>query len=145
MNRPTGGGTALPRIDPAAVDRLTAYLRGKSWSQRPSQSSARVLALMVRLWEEHREFPTRQAVARHVGVSVPTVDLVLRRHRRGELEIVYEGAGAPLRGKRWIVPSEEIRAIGRALDAATDDFKPAPYRRRRVVHSGSEHAEFVPG
>ena len=120
----------LPRIDPAAVDRLTAYLRGKSWSQRPAQATARVLALMVRLWEDEKPFPTRALVADHVGVSVPTVDLVLRRARQGELKIVYEGAGTPLRGKRWIVPSETIRAIGRASTATTGALGRAPYRRR---------------
>ena len=134
---------ALPRIDPAAVDRLTAYLRGRSWSQRPAQATARVLALMVRLWEDEKPFPTRSAVADHVGVSVPTVDLVLRRARQGELKIVYEGAGTPLRGKRWIVPSETIRAIGRAPEATTAAFGKAPYRRRRVVDSGDGHTESV--
>jgi len=131
----------LPRIDPQAVECLTAYLRGKSWSQRPAQASARVLALMVRLWEDKREFPTRKAVADHVGVSVPTVDLVLQRHRTGELQIVYEGAGAPLRGRRWVVPSDELRAIGRASigPAATFHESRAPYRRRGV-HSEDEHA-----
>ena len=120
----------LPRIDPVAVDRLTAYLRTRSWSQRPAQATARVLALMVRLWEENREFPTRAQVAEHVGVSVPTVDLVLKRYRTGEIVIAYEGSVARVRGKRWVVPCEAIMAIGRSRDAAAIDFKPAPYRRR---------------
>lgn len=133
MNSPQAdrnGETALPRIDAEAVDRLTAYLRGRSWSQRPAQATARVLALIVRLWEDERPFPTRAQVADHLGVSVPTVDLVLARHRRGELKIVYEGAGTPLRGRRWVVPSETIMAIGRASTATTEAFNRAPYRRR---------------
>jgi hypothetical protein len=133
----------LPRIDPAAVDRLTAYLRGKSWSQRPALATARVLALMVRLWEDEKPFPTRSAVADHVGVSVPTVDLVLRRQREGMLKIVYEAAGAPLRGRRWIIPSETIMAIGRAPESTTAAFRRAPYKRRAMVHSGGEHTESV--
>jgi hypothetical protein len=120
----------LPKIDPIAVDRLTSYLRGRSWSQRPAHATARVLALMVRLWEEQLPFPTRARAAEHVGVSVPTVDLVLARHRTGELKIVYEAAGAPLRGRRWVVPSEAIRAIGRAPQGTYGAFAPAPYRRR---------------
>lgn len=120
----------LPKIDGQAVERLTAYLRGKSWSQRPAVASARVLALMVRLWEGNQSFPTRARAAAHLGVSVPTVDLVLQRHRTGDLKIVYEGAVMGGRGRRWVVPSEEIRAIGRARDNTVDTFRSAPYRRR---------------
>jgi hypothetical protein len=127
--------SALPRIDPVAVEKLTAYLRGRSWSQRPANATARVLALMVRLWEDEIPFPTRAQVADHVGVSVPTVDLVLARHRDGLLKIVYEGAGAPLRGRRWIVPCETIMAIGRAPTPTTAAFERAPYRRRGSTDS----------
>ena len=126
---------ALPRIDPVAVDRLTAYLRGKSWSQRPAQATARVLALMVRLWEDRREFPTRQQVADHLGVSVPTVDLVLRRHRTGEIAVVYENGPPVVRGRRWVVPSEAVRAIGRSSGSTLPAFKQAPYRRREAATS----------
>jgi hypothetical protein len=98
---------------------------------------------MVRLWEDEKPFPTRAQVADHVGVRVPTVDLVLRRARQGELQIVYEGAGTPLRGRRWIMPSEGIRAIGRAPESTAAAFHRAPYRRRRVVDSEGEHTEFV--
>ena len=126
----------LPPIDPAAVDRLTAYLRGRSWSQRPAHATARVLALIVRLWEDRREFPTRRQVADHVGVSVPTVDLVLRRHRTGEVMVVYEAAAPVLRGRRWVVPDKEIRRIGKSSGGELSVTK-APYRRRHQSRADS--------
>jgi len=140
MNRPSGDEELLPRIDPVAVDRLTAYLRGKSWSQRPANATARVLALMVRLWEERQPFPTRSAVADHVGVSVPTVDLVLRRQRTGDLMIVYEGGAPQVRGKRWIVPNDEIRAVGRTDHLVVPQYVRAPYKRKRQGGTASSMA-----
>jgi hypothetical protein len=105
----------LPRVHKATVGALAGYLRDKSWSQRPPIASARVLALMVELWAARQPFPTRQQAARHLGVSVPTVDLVLRRHRTGVISIVYDGAPV-VRGRRWIVPSPEvIQAANRSL------------------------------
>jgi len=118
------GDGPLPAVDRAAVARLTAWLRGRSWSQRPAQATASALALMVRLWADRRPFPTRQAVADHLGVSVPTVDLVLRRHKNGDLLIVYEGGAPVLRGKRWVVPSDEIVAVA---------GKPEPVAARRIT------------
>ena len=118
----------MPTLDPVAVDRLIAYLRGKAWSQRPSEATARVLQLMVRLWEERRPFPTRAEVALHAQVSVPTVDLVLRRHRTGEIMIVYDGGVPTVRGRRWVVPSDEIRAVGRT--GRLQNAARATYKRR---------------
>lgn len=100
-----------------SVANLTAYLRKKSWSQRPPQASARVLALMVELWEHRTPFPTREKAARRAGVSIPTVDLVLKRHRHGDLMIVYDGGIPVVRSKRWVVPSSEI--INAALTTAS--------------------------
>jgi hypothetical protein len=125
----------MPSIDPVATDRLVAYLRGKAWSQRPSEATARVLQLMVGLWEAKRPFPTRAEVAMHAQVSVPTVDLVLRRHKTGDLEIVYEGGTPTVRGRRWIVPSDEIRSVGKSSPARTSSR--APYKRRGVGEEGS--------
>lgn len=98
----------LPHVSKAAAGQLTVYLRNKSWSQRPAIASARVLALMVELWANKQPFPTRAQAARHLGVSVPTVDLVLRRHRTGVISIVYDGGIPQVRGRRWIVPSPEV-------------------------------------
>jgi hypothetical protein len=125
----------MPELDPVAVDRLIAYLRGKAWSQRPSEATARVLQLMVRLWEDRHPFPTRAEVAAHAQVSVPTVDLVLRRHKTGEIVIVYEGGVPTVRGRRWVVPSEEIRAVGRSSPARNPSR--APYKRRGMGEEGS--------
>jgi len=140
MNSLSGAQTRLPRIDPAAVDRLTSYLRGKSWSQRPANATARVLALMVRLWEERQPFPTRSAVADHVGVSVPTVDLVLRRQRTSDLMVVWEGGVPQVRGKRWIVPNDEIRAVGRTDHLVVPQYVRAPYKRKRQGGTASSMA-----
>lgn len=120
----------LPGIDPVAVDRLTEYLRARSWSQRPANATARVFVLIIRLWQDKTPFPTRQEVADHLGVSVPTVDLVLARRNAGDLQIVYEGAVMAGRGKRWVVPSDTLMAIGRSRHGIVDTFRPAPYRRR---------------
>jgi hypothetical protein len=99
----------LPYIDPSAVERLTKALRKQSWSQRPAEATARVLTLIVELWEERIPFPTRGVVATHAGVSVPTVDIVLRRQHQGQLLILYDHDGR----SRWIVPADDIIAVAK--------------------------------
>jgi hypothetical protein len=100
----------LPSVDHRVVSSLVVHLRARRWSQRPPLASARILALIVRLWDDGIPFPTRPKVAAHLGVSVPAVDLVLRRLRPG---IIYQSGVATVRGKRWVVPPPDIALASR--------------------------------
>lgn len=130
---------ALPVLEKETVVNLVAYLRKKSWSQRPPDASARVLAFMVELWASCTPFPTRPEVARSVGVSVPTVDLVLRRHRHGDLMIVYDGGIPVVRSKRWVVPSSEIISAALTSGPARRRDRDAVDRPARVPPVSSNH------
>jgi hypothetical protein len=86
---------------------------------RPPLQAAKLLAFIVQLYKARggpRPFPTRPQVAKHLGMSVPTVDAVLNLHiAEGNLtvETRYRDGNigqrrASVIKERYIVPSDVL-------------------------------------
>lgn len=102
----------LPTVYPYIVDKLALELRDREQTRRIPVATARVLILMVKLHEKNHVFPARELIAKHLDVSVQTVDAVLsQRQATRDIRIVHvalkgskQARLATIRGRR-IIPS----------------------------------------
>lgn len=104
-----------------AVEKLANVLRDRSGSQRTPDQTARVLVLLVKMWQSRPPipFPSRDQVKDHLGVSLSCVDVVLSyRQGTGDISIAYETTRGNVARRphstvrrRFVVPSREIQGI----------------------------------
>jgi hypothetical protein len=119
--RPPPPKVNLPDISEYAVEKLANVLRERSQAQRLPDQTARVLVLLVAMWQSSPPipFPDRKQVAAHLGVSVPCVDVTLSyRQGTGDISVAYTTAQGNVGGRlhstirqRFVIPSDEIRRI----------------------------------
>ena len=116
--KPTG--TGLPQPDPATVDEFIDFLFSIDEKVcRPPRQAAKLLAFIVQLYTAPGgplPFPTRPQVAKHLSMSVPTVDAVLNLHiAEGNLTVDtryrdgnIEQRRASAIKERYIIPSDVL-------------------------------------
>jgi hypothetical protein len=128
----------LPAIDGFAVDQLTAWLREKGQIQRPPAATAKVLVLACKLFEKSLPFPTRDQVAKHLGVSVPTVDVVLsQRQASGDIKIVRQLVNGNVQQRpstitlRLVILSEEITTLVKDAENRSRRARTRPPQSKR--------------
>lgn len=79
----------LPVVSNHVAQTLTTWLKEREQMQRPPEATARVLAFIILAHEKRLPFPTRPELAKHLGVSVPSIDVVLsQRQGTGDIRIV---------------------------------------------------------
>lgn len=76
----------LLSVSPFVVLKLTTWLKDREQMQRPPEATAKVLAFIILAYEKKLPFPTRPQLAEHLGISVPSVDVVLSQ-RQGTKDI----------------------------------------------------------
>lgn len=106
---------ALPKIKAADVRRVTERLRV---GQRPPVATAKVLILVVKLDYTRTPWPTRAAVAKHLGIAIPTVEAVLSKQTGlGRLQLRIETPMGNVKQRlgvvqhKYYLPSPELIAI----------------------------------
>lgn len=105
----------LPVIDPHAVVAVTEWLFSRETMQRRPEATAKLLVLAVKLHQIRRPWPTRPAVAGHLGVSLPLVDVAISQRRAsGLLKMVIETTRGHVKQRasvvtqRFLEPSDEL-------------------------------------
>ena len=105
----------LPIVSPFVESYMVDWRRGRVPSQRPPRAHALQLAFVSFLKEDNRPFPPREVVAKHLGISIPSVDVFLSQ-AEDEGEITIERGYRPGNVKqrpstikvRWVIPSPEV-------------------------------------
>lgn len=108
----------LPDIHDSVVQYVVDWLRSERAMQRPPEAAAKLLILLVRLNREHIPLPTRATIARHLGIAIPTVDIVIsNRIATGHLQLVVETTRGAVKQRltvvqsRYLVPSAELEKV----------------------------------
>jgi hypothetical protein len=119
--RAVRGAADIPDVNPAAVDAITRMLmEDHPKTNKPPIKAAHLLAIICKLYEEHRPFPEREAAGAAIGSPKATVESVLS-HRAAEGYITMkvetrEGNVDPNRRpsivrERYYVPSKELLEV----------------------------------
>lgn len=113
----------LPKPGFRAVDEFVDFLMSIDEKIcRPPVQAAKLLTFIVQLYKARggpRPFPTRPQVAKHLGMSVPTVDAVLNLHiAEGNLSVEtryrdgnIEQRRASVIKERYIIPSDVLVSV----------------------------------
>jgi hypothetical protein len=73
---------SLPLVSEDVASKLAAWFAGREpMMLRPPEVTAKLMAFVVLAHQERLPFPTRPEVAKHLGLSVPQVDVVLAKRR----------------------------------------------------------------
>ena len=113
-----------PAVPDGVADALSAWIKSREQMQRPPDATAKVLAFVILAYRERLPFPTRPALAAHLGVSVPAIDVVLdQRKSTGDLRVVSRFRKGCLRNQvgaskfRLVIPTnaEMVRVVRDAL------------------------------
>ena len=123
----------LPNILSSEVQAVVNYLQLLEHSQRQPEATARLLVLVVKMHHTHTPWPTRGEVARHLGISMPLVDVAIsQRQAQGLIRVVtkYAQGFVKRRGsvimQKFVIPSPD-------LIAAVESAAPRPRRARAKV------------
>lgn len=126
----------LPEVHGAVVDHVVDWLRSEKDMQRPPLAAAKLLILLVKLYRDHNPVPTRAAIATHLDIAVPTVDIVIsNRIATGHLRLVTETARGHVKQRltvvqhKFLIPSAELQAV---VEAGEEKWKMLSANRRRV-------------
>ena len=105
----------LPVISPHEINVVTDWLYGREKMQRRPEATAKLLILAVKLHRTRTPWPTRPAIAEHLGVSMPLVDVaVSQRRSEGLLDLVIETTRGFNRQRasvithRYVEPCDEL-------------------------------------
>lgn len=111
----------LGKLNPAVVDAIKQHMIEGRGMMRPPEQAARLLALIVKLHQQHEPFPHRQVVAKIVGgsESVYTVDNAIRNALAdGYATLVVEtttghvaSRDVSVRKERYFIPSGELQEV----------------------------------
>jgi hypothetical protein len=125
----------LPEIHDAVVEHVVDWLRSEKAMQRPPEAAAKLLILLVKLNRDHTPLPTRAAIARHLDIAIPTVDIVIsNRIATGHLKLVVETIRGQVKQRltvvqhKHLVPSTELQAV---VEAGEDKWKMLTANQRR--------------
>src|SRR4051812_42094738 len=111
----------LPRVDPAAVERVVEFLQMKYEMRRRPEVAAQVLTLIVVLDELNRPFPHRHLVAQALDCSIFSIDNVLSTYLSPDRKLLT--AGVQIRSgnitrrvassvrHRYYTPDRELREV----------------------------------
>jgi hypothetical protein len=130
----------LPVVYPYVAEPLAFELRDREQTRRIPEATAKVLVLMVLLYQKNYAFPPRDRIAEHLGVSVQTVDAVIsQRQATRDIRIVHlamKGSKQPrlaaIRGRR-IIPSPWLLKFVAAREAEHAAAQKAMKPRRHAV------------
>lgn len=132
----------LSQVYPHLYEPLALEIRDREQTRRIPEATAKVLVLMVLLYQKNHAFPPRDQIAEHLGVSVQTVDAVIsQRQATRDIRIVHiamkgskQARLATIRGRR-IIPSPFLQKFVAEREAeharAQQAMKPKPARARR--------------
>lgn len=106
----------LPKLSRTSVMAIEDYLTKQFNSKRPPEVAAKVLALVVELWERDEPFPMRAHVAHDLGCSKWGVDAVLNTALERELITIRIGTETSTKTvhrpacvqDRYFTPSDEL-------------------------------------
>jgi hypothetical protein len=138
------GGTNLPVVSNHVVQKLVDWLKDREQMQRPPEATAKVLAFIILAYEKRLPFPTRPQLAAHLGISVPSVDVVLsQRQGTKDIRIVSRLKKGNVQQRvstikfRIVIPTnkEMIKLVLGAVEedrAAQAAMKPRRRRREEV-------------
>ena len=125
---------SLPVISSHEITVVTDWLYGRERMQRRPEATAKLLILAVKLHKTHTPWPTRPAVAKHLGVSMPLVDVAISQRRAaGLLDLVIETTRGFNKQRqsvithRYIEPCEELIKL----------VEKAEREERRIKRSGA--------
>ena len=112
---PDGTDVPLPAISSHEINVVTDWLYSQERMQRRPEATAKLLILAVKLHKTHSPWPTRPAIAKHLGVSMPLVDVaVSQRRAQGLITLAIETTRGFNRQRvsvvthRFVVPSDEL-------------------------------------
>lgn len=94
----------LPSVMSHETDAVVEYLQSLEHSQRRPLATARLLVLAVKLHLIGQPWPTRPELAKHLGVSLPLVDVAISQRRaQGLITVVIEAKAGRVKGRQSTV------------------------------------------
>jgi hypothetical protein len=125
-NTPPGGAPGpkakLPEVHDAETQRVVEWLRQGKQMQRPPEAAARLLTFIVKLHRTRTPFPTRGAVAKHLNIAVPTVDIVISNQiALGRLSMVVETTRGFVKQRPTVVQHKFIIPVEPELIKVVED------------------------
>jgi hypothetical protein len=135
------GGAELPVVSNHVAQKLVDWLKDREQMQRPPEATAKVLAFIILAYEKKLPFPTRPELAAHLGISVPSVDVVLsQRQGTKDIRIISRLKKGNVQQRvstikfRIVIPTNK-EMVKLVLDAVEEDRAAQaamrPKRRRR--------------
>jgi hypothetical protein len=122
--KPQAIPVTLPSIDPFVVEAVTDWLYSRETMQRRPEATAKVLVLAVKLHQIRQPWPTRPAVAEHLQVSLPLVDVAVNQRRAsGLLKIAVATHKGNVKKRksvitlRYLEPSAELIKVVEEAEA----------------------------
>lgn len=124
----------LPRVTAAEVDAVVDYLQSFERTQRRPEATAKLLVLAVKLHQKHVPWPSRPAVAAHLDVSLPLVDVAISQRRaQGIIKVVIETTQGHVRKRPSVITHRYIEPSPSLVEAVEKAATPAAGRARRKV------------
>lgn len=128
----------LPEVSDFVARTVLEWIQSHEHMQRPPEVTAKILAFMVLLDDEQIYFPTRPVVAEHLGVSIPSIDVVLSQRQAMEhIQIVTEVERGFVKQRpstikrRRVIPVPEIVKV--VHDALAEEARLRGGRRRKPI------------
>jgi hypothetical protein len=114
----------LPPVYQYETDAIASWLYGRVRMQRRPEATAKLLVLAVKLDRDKMPWPTRKAIAEHIGISMAMVDATLQQYRADNL-LVTEYVSVPGRNKqrktmitrKYVRPAQELIDLVRKAQA----------------------------
>ena len=76
----------LPGVKLSTAQVVTRRIKDREGMQRPPEATAKLLIFVAKLEKRGLPFPPRPAIAAHLGISVPAIDVILsHRQATGDL------------------------------------------------------------
>jgi len=133
---PATGAEHLPEIRDEEITAVTEWLQSRERTQRRPEATAKLLILAVKLYRTRTPWPTRPAIAEHLGVSLPLVDVAISQRRaEGLIKVVIETTQGHVRQRKSVIthkfiePCEELAQIVADVPPSPP---PKPRRSRRT-------------
>jgi hypothetical protein len=116
----------LPEVHDAETQRVVEWLSQCKQMQRPPEAAARLLTFIVKLHRTRTPFPTRGAVAKHLNIAVPTVNIVISNQiALGRLRWVVETTRGFVKQRPTVVQHKFIIPVEPELIKVVEDAEAA--------------------
>ena len=139
----------LPDVHDSVVQHVVEWLRGQQAAQRPPEAAAKLLIFLVKLYRDHIPLPTRAVIAKHLGIAIPTVDIVIsNRQATGHLKLVVETTRGDVKQRltviqhKFLVPSAELISV---VEEGEDKWKLFTANQRRRERRREKNFDPVDG